>query len=357
MAAVEVILPDGIDDPARPSGGNRYDRRVCEGLTGLGWDVREHPVPGRWPEPGEADLAALARVVAAVPDRAVLLVDGLIGSAAAPVLVPQAGRVGLVVLVHMPFGEVAVPPQDERAVLAAAAAVITTSTWTAGLLRERYGLPPERVHVARPGVDRADPVPGADGGNRLLCVGAVAPHKGQDLLLAALRGLTDDAWHCTLIGALDVDRGFVGRVRRQIADARLGDRVVLTRPLTGARLEQEYRRAGLLVAPSRLEAYGMAVAEALALGVPVVATAVGGLPEALGETPHGRPGLLVPPDDPAALRAALAGWLHDPGLRSRLREAALARRESLEDWAVTTARVAAVLLAARPRPGVPAVSR
>ena len=51
MTEVHVIVPEGIDDPARPSGGNTYDRRVCRGLAALGWTVHEHAVPGAWPRP------------------------------------------------------------------------------------------------------------------------------------------------------------------------------------------------------------------------------------------------------------------------------------------------------------------
>ena len=82
MTGVHVILPEGIDDPARPSGGNTYDRRVCQGLAALGWAVHEHAVAGTWPRPGEAGHAALARAVRRIPDGAVVLLDGLIASAA-----------------------------------------------------------------------------------------------------------------------------------------------------------------------------------------------------------------------------------------------------------------------------------
>jgi glycosyltransferase involved in cell wall biosynthesis len=88
----------------------------------------------------------------------------------------------------------------------------------------------------------------------------------------------------------------------------------------------------------------MVVAEALARGIPVLASDVGGLPEALGRTPDGAlPGMLVPADDPAALSVALRRWLGDPELRRRLRDAALARRRTLTGWPATTRAVAAVL--------------
>jgi glycosyltransferase involved in cell wall biosynthesis len=102
--------------------------------------------------------------------------------------------------------------------------------------------------------------------------------------------------------------------------------------------------ADLLVLPSRGETYGMVVTEALARGVPVLATAAGGLPEALGRTPAGGvPGLLVPPDDSPALAGALRAWLGDPGLRHTLRAAARARRATLTPWSRTVATVGGVL--------------
>ena len=100
----------------------------------------------------------------------------------------------------------------------------------------------------------------------------------------------------------------------------------------------------MLVLPTRLESYGMVVTEALARGLPVVATCVGGVPEALGLLPDGRrPGLLVPPGDEVALGLALRRWLTDDALRAKLRAAAQVRRSSLAGWPSTTSRVARVL--------------
>ena len=105
MTTVHVVVPEGVDDPTRPSGGNAYDRRVCDGLARLGWTVHVHPVPGAWPRPDAAAFAALAGAVQAIPDGAVVLLDGLVASTAPDVLVPQASRLRLVALVHMPLGQ------------------------------------------------------------------------------------------------------------------------------------------------------------------------------------------------------------------------------------------------------------
>jgi glycosyltransferase involved in cell wall biosynthesis len=343
VTTVHVVLPDGVDDPSRPSGGNRYDRRICNELRALGWNVDELVVPGSWPRPGAADLDRLARAIAAVPDGALVLLDGLIASAATAVLVPESGRLRLVVLVHMPLGDVDVAADAECAVLAHASAVLTTSSWTRERLLDRYRLPPDRVQVARPGADLDEEAPGTSGGGRLLCVAAVVPHKGHDLLLEALRLIAAAPWNCTLVGALDRDPPFVDQLRRRAVESGILDRLSFAGPRVGEQLRREYQAADLLVLPSRLEAYGMVVTEALAVGVPVIATAVGGVAEALGRTADGPPGLLVPPDDPVALGEALGAWLGDADLRARLRRAARLRRQALDGWDVTARCVAAAL--------------
>lgn len=355
MTTVHFVVPDGIDDPKRPSGGNVYDRRVGDGLRALGWDVPEHGVGGSWPEPDARARAALEAVIAGLPDGAVVLVDGLLASTAPEVLVPAAGRLRLVVLVHMPLGDMRTPhagfgddardaDRRERAVLSAAASVITTSEWTRRRLIDRYELPPGRLHAARPGVDAADLTAGSAPGANLLCVAAVAPNKGHDVLLAALAKIADLPWRCTCVGSLDRDPGFVEMLRRQVRADGIHHRVHFAGPRTGRALATAYASADLLVLASHAETYGMVVVEALARGIPVVATTVGGLPEALGHATGGRqPGLLVPSGDAGALAAALRDWLGDADLRERLRRAARDRRDALTGWSTTARRLAAIL--------------
>jgi glycosyltransferase involved in cell wall biosynthesis len=353
VTTVDVVVPDGIDDPDRPSGGNAYDRHLCRGLTSIGWSVHEHAVAGGWPRPDAASLAVLDGVIRRIPNDAVVLLDGLVASTAPDVLVPHARRLRLVVLVHMPLGHR--PADDgagdarmrERAVLSVAAAVITTSAWTRRRLLELYGLSPDRVHVAEPGVDAADLATGTATGEALLCVAAVTFDKGHDVLLDALTTMTDLSWRCVCVGSLERDPAFVEALRRRTLDGGLGDRVCFAGPRTGAALDRTYAAADVMVLASRAETYGMVVIEALARGLPVVATDVGGLTEAVGrDTAATRTGLLVPPDDPAALGAALRAWLGDAELRRQLRHGACERRKSLSTWSTTTSVIARVLAGA-----------
>jgi glycosyltransferase involved in cell wall biosynthesis len=344
---VHVVVPEGFDDPGQPTGGNIYDRRVCAGLVAAGWEVLVATVAGAWPEPGAGARAELARIVSAIPNGETVLIDGLIASPAAGQLLPHSGRLRITVLLHMPLTAAGDTRHDasERAVLRAVAGVVVTSEWTRRHVLTRYELPGCRVHVARPGVDRvaaqAQPVRG-----NLICVGVLSHHKGQDLLVEALADLADRDWRCVLAGSIDRDPDFVDQLRTRIARLGYDRRVRLSGVLTGAELSQAYTTADLLVAPSRSETYGMTVTEALAHGVPVIASAVGGLPEAFGSDSGGAgPGQLIPPGDPAALAGALGTWLGDEGHRHRLRAAVRQRQPALRGWEQTTREIADALTA------------
>jgi glycosyltransferase involved in cell wall biosynthesis len=230
---------------------------------------------------------------------------------------------------------------EEAGLFRSVAAVVTTSVWTRDWLLAEYAVPAELVVVAVPGADRADVVAGTADGGSLLCVGAVTPGKGHDVLLDALAQV-DAGCRCTVVGSLVVDPAFAADVA-----VRADGRVDLVGPFDAQALDAAYHSADVLVLPSRAETYGMVVTEALARGLPVIAAEVGGVPEALGRGADGtRPGLLVPPDDPRALRDALWAWLEDHDLRRRLRRAARERRASLSRWTTTTAAVADVLAGA-----------
>ena len=346
---VHVVVPEGFDNPGQPTGGNIYDRRVCAGLAEAGWEVLVATVAAAWPVPGSGARADLARIVSAIPDGETVLIDGLIASPTAAQLLPHTGRIRMTVLLHMPLAAAvdthhdASAERSERAVLRAVAGVVVTSEWTRRQVLTRYPIPTCRVHVARPGVDRvaapARPVRG-----HLICVGVLGRHKGQDLLVEALADLADRDWHCVLAGSPDRHPNFVEQLQTRITRLGYDHRVRLSGVLTGAALSHAYTTADLLVAPSRSETYGMTVTEALAHGLPVIAAAVGGLPEALGSTADGTPpGQLIPPGDLAALAAALRDWLGDERHRHRLRAAARQRRSTLRGWEQTTQEIANAL--------------
>ncbi|GGX86295.1 glycosyl transferase [Streptomyces minutiscleroticus] len=352
LRSLHFVMPGGVDDPAAPSGGNTYDARICLDLPGFGWRVRRHTVAGSWPRPGAEGRAELARLLAGLPDDTVVLLDGIVACGVPEVVVPEARRLRLVVLVHLPLGdETGLDPAvaadldaRERQTLRAVSAVVATSDWAVRRLVSHHGLAPERVHVAPPGADIAPLASGTDGVSRLLCVATVSPRKGQHRLVEALATVTDLPWTCECVGGLTQDPEYVAWLRELIAEHGLQDRLRLVGPRSGAALAAAYASADLMVLASYAETYGMAVTEALARGIPVLATDVGGLPEAVGRAPDGGvPGILVPPEDPAALAAELRGWFGEADVRRRLKAAARGRRAALDGWAATARSLAGVL--------------
>jgi glycosyltransferase involved in cell wall biosynthesis len=369
---IHVVLPNDIDDPARPSGGNVYDRRICQGLVAAGWPVHEHPIAGAWPSPGAAARLRLHAALAGIETGAVVLLDGLVASPAPEILTEHAARLRLVVLVHLPLGYGAlgapgtpatvdgaagvggVPgagapgamdptaPAAERDALHAAAAVIATSEWTRLWLLDRYGLDPRRLHVVAPGVDPAPATMPRPDGTRLLCVAAVAPHKGQDLLVEALSRVAGQPWDCVCLGP--GEPAYIDELRCRAAEVGLATRITFTGAQPREAVARAYDSADLLVLASYGETYGMVVTEALARAVPVLVTRTGGVGEALGRTrDSGLPGLMVPVGDADALGAAVHRWLTCPDLRDRLRRRARERRETLAGWSVAATRLAKIL--------------
>jgi glycosyltransferase involved in cell wall biosynthesis len=338
------VLPADVDDVTVASGGNTYDRRMCE-LLGL----EKVMVAGRWPTPSTKARVALSQTLGEIPDGSVVLIDGLVACGVPEVVVPQARRLRLVVVLHLQLADETGLPAEraagldrrEREVLKASTAVVATSEWAARRAIAHHGLDPRRVRTAPPGTDPAPLAAGTESGNRLLCLASVTQRKGHDVLAEALANLSDLPWTCTCVGSLRRDPGHARRIQGMIDKLGLTQKMILAGPLTDEDLNQTFNRTDLLVLPSRRETFGMVVTEALVRGVPVLTTNVDALPYTLGRDTNKTPGLLVPPDDVPALTDALRRWLSDAELRDRLREAARARE--VEDWPTAAKRFAGVL--------------
>jgi glycosyltransferase involved in cell wall biosynthesis len=324
-------------DPGQRTGGYLYDRRLCEALHARGWAVEMLRLPDGFPEPGGAALEASGELLGRVPEHALLLVDGL-ALGAMPDLAARTGeRTRLVGLVHHPLAyETGIArelawqlAQSERAALAHAAHVIVTSTATRDTLIGDFGVPAERITVAMPGTDAA---PLARGSNEtravILAVGSVIPRKDFPTLVDTLSKLSALPWRLVIVGSLDRAPAEAARLRQAIERHHLQNRVVLEGELVGEALERAYDGADLLVSVSRYEGFGMALAEGLARGLPLVAVAGGAVGGWLPEDAA----LIVPPDDPDALEAALRAAVGDPTRREALRSGALAARDSLPTW-------------------------
>jgi glycosyltransferase involved in cell wall biosynthesis len=335
---IAFAIPGAIETR---TGGYAYDRRLIAGLLARGVAVRHLVWPGDLPAPSSADRVAAAQSLAAQPDGGIVIIDGLAYGAMPALATSEGGRLRLIALVHHPLAlETGAAPdlfESERAALRHARAVIATSAATAETLRADYGVPAARLVVAAPGTDPAPWAPRRGEPPHLLALGSVTPRKGHDVLVAALATLRHLPWRCTIAGSLDRAPDTARRLRAQIEAASLGDRVTLAGEVAEA--AALYAGADLFVLASRHEGFGMAYAEALAHGLPVIGTTAGAIPSVVPEAA----GALVPPEDVPALAAALRHLLTDAAAREAASAAARHAAAQLPRWDETVATVAALL--------------
>jgi glycosyltransferase involved in cell wall biosynthesis len=340
MAAVTFAVPGSLD---QPTGGYRYDRQVISGLRQRGCEVDVIDLGDGFPRPAPETVQAALPCLRRVPAGQPIVVDGLALGVLPEVAAALRATHRVIALVHHPLAlesgltlaEIAALRHSERAALAAVSRVVVTSPATRRILVTDYGVPAQIITVALPGTRSA-----AGGAVtrrpaitnqtiHLLAVGAVVPRKGHDVLIEALNQLADLDWQLVIAGDCKRDCATAMELAATIMRKRLGPRICLAGAVSEQQLEALYREADVFVLASRFEGYGMAYAEAIAHGLPVIGTRVG----AVADTVPAGAGILVPPDDVAALAAGLRAMIADAGLRRRCSDAAC--KAPLPGWEAT----------------------
>jgi len=320
-----------------PTGGYAYDRRMIHELEQIGWHVEVLNLGEGFPWPSDETRTRAEALLLAVPNGDTIVIDGLAFG-----VLPSAGlnlraNHPVIALVHHPLAlesglsaqQIVTLRDSERAALAAATRVVVTSGATARCLAADYGVPKEHIVVAPPGVDRAPTARGnVDGVIQVLSVGAVVPRKGYDVLVASLATLSELPWHLSIAGNLRADPGTAAALEKDIARFRLGARITLFGAVPQTRLAELYANADVFVLASRFEGYGIAYAEAIARGLPVIGTTAGAIPD----TVPADAGILVSPNDELALARALYRVIAEPGERAKLASRARKAASQLPDW-------------------------
>ena len=356
MPPVVLVVPGRLD---AHTGGSIYDRRIVEGLRQRGWFVDVLELDASFPYPTAASLEQADRALAAVRAGTIAIVDSLALGAMPDLIGREASRLRIVALVHLPLAATVGLDRDtatrfehaERRALRVAERVVVTGNATLPLIA-RYELAPDRVVVVEPGTDAA-PLARGSGGDRaaggpdagrarfleLLSVATIHRGKGHDMLLTALAAVPCRTWRLTCAGSLTRDPATADGVRAMVTTLGLDDRVSFVGDLDGPALAACYEGADVFVLATRQETYGMAVAEALACGLPVIATTTGAIPDLLGDGA----GLLVPVGDTPALIDALSRVLDDADLRGSLAGSARRVRHRLPTWDEASGDMAATL--------------
>jgi glycosyltransferase involved in cell wall biosynthesis len=334
VKAAAFVVPG---DLATPTGGYAYDRRIIAELRALGWQMQVLDIGGGFPCPTPAERIAAHRCLAELSNEGPIVIDGLAFGVLAEEAQALAPRHRLIALVHHPLalesglseGCSAALRESERAALACARHTITTSPSTAQLLVADYAVPPQRLSIVRPGTDRMAVAARAGGPVvELLAVGSVVPRKGYDVLVAALAKIADLSWRLIIAGDRERSLATAQQLDAEIARLGLAGRITFVGAVATQRLMQLYADADLFVLPSRFEGYGMAYAEAIAHGVPVVGAQAGAVPDTV---PAGA-GVLIPPDDVDALAVVLRRLVESPSEREHLAAGARAAATTFPSW-------------------------
>jgi glycosyltransferase involved in cell wall biosynthesis len=340
-----LIVPGSLETR---TGGYIYDRRIAEGLCARGWSLDVRELEGSFPRPTSAALTEAAHVLSRIPDGTIVLIDGLALGVMPVELERERARLRIVALVHLPLAHDPALDREtasrfeasERRALACVVMAVGTGAGTRSVLAN-YGVPPDRVVIIEPGTDPAPQALGSAGGPlHLLTVATLNRGKGHDVLFRALARVSQrHRWRLTCVGSLDRDPETVQQLRALLAREGLIDSVSLAGELGPEALERMYSAADIFVLPTLHETYGMAVAEALAHGLPVVSTATGAIPDLIGD----EAGLLIAPGDVDALTGALSLLMRDRGVRARLAQGARRAGGRLPSWDDASNRMAVVL--------------
>ncbi|PWS36869.1 glycosyl transferase family 1 [Falsiroseomonas bella] len=329
---IALLVPGPFDTI---SGGYIYDRRLVEGLRGLGHAVQVVELPGCHPLPDAAATEGARAALAAIPASTRIIVDGLGLPAFAPFAEELAAR-RAVGLIHHPTALEHGNPGEVRDALRAAeqalfprmARLVATSPLTARRLEPEFGVDPARIGVVEPGTDPAARSAGSRGGCAILSVGSLIPRKGHDVLMRALATLSDLDWRLTIAGGAR-DPVYAHGLSALAEELGIAQRVTFAGEVDGPALAALWQGTDLFALASHWEGYGMAVAEALARGVPVAVTAGG----ALAELVPVEAGVVSPPGDVVSLGKAMRRAIFDTALRAEMAEAAWQAGQRLPRWA------------------------
>ncbi len=324
-------------DLATPTGGYGYAREVIAALRARGWAVEVVDLGEGFPHVDVDQRAHARQRLVSAPKDVPIVVDGLALGVLPDEARATSRRHRLIGLVHHPLAletglssEVANALRvSETQALAATPRVITTDHSTAAVLAADYAVPPARMSVALPGTRRMSrPQTRREGPVRVLAVGAIVPRKGYDLLVRALAELRDLDWHLTIVGDRTRSAEAVAELDRFINRFGLSQQITCTGTVSSEQLDLLHQDTDLFVQTSWFEGYGMALADAIAYGLPVIATRTGAAPRIV--LPEA--GLWVPLGDQVALTQALRLLIGDAALRERYAAAARISARNLPTW-------------------------
>lgn len=331
---IRFIIPGNIDTP---TGGYRYDRAIIDEWRKFGLSVDLVSLPGDYPFASEADIQTALSIIEEADDADICVIDGLAGGCAPSLMQRCAKQMPVVALIHHPLAlenglakdQAMMLEKLEREGLGFAKSVVTTSPATSKTVHQLFNYPVNNISAILPGVQRGAPAAfRTQRPLRLLSVGSITERKGHDVLLRALGTVHDLSWTLDIVGLQHLSPEIFSDLQKIAQQNAIVDRVTFHDAVDAQALEKLYHGADIFALASRYEGYGMAYAEAIVRGLPVIATTAGAIPDTVPEST----GLLVPPDDIDALAVALRLILSDDDLRRDKHKGALKAEPDFPTW-------------------------
>ncbi len=341
-------------DLATPTGGYAYDRRIIDGLTQLGWQVELLSLGSNFPYPGQETIASARQLLLHLKPGIPIVMDGLALGVLPEIVAELAMSHDVIALIHHPLAFETGISADQAAVFKASEAlalsyvkrVVVNSPSTAKQVSQFLGVQSDKIEVILPGTDRQaiekrskEASKQSNGKLQLLSVGSVIHRKGFDILLEALYPLIALPWTLSIAGDITRDDVAYKQLQKDIVRFGFQDRIHVLGAVTEEHLENLYRQADIFVLASRFEGFGMAYAEAIARGIPVIGTNAG----AIADTVPATAGLLVPPDDVQSLTIALRKMIQDEEYRLTLSQGASEVAALQTTWEDSSKRFSEVL--------------
>jgi len=318
-------------DYERRTGGWIYNNKLVERLQKAGCEVKQLKLPAFFGAPDDVNEANFETALKSLPPGSLLMADNLYLMRFARRLKRRGLRI--VSIFHHPISEERSTGGEsesalEQQALSEAGLVICTSNLTARHIFTLERIDERKIVVAVPGVDTCEPSPDhVEGVWRFLSVGAVVPRKRYEFIIEALADLPDSNWQWTVTGNLTRYPPYVSELKGVVRRRGLDRNIAFAGEVEDPDLERQWRDAHVFLMSSTHEGYGMAVAEALAHGLPTITTMAGAVADWAADAV-----ILVRSDDPAEMTMRIAALRNDRANYLAARSRALSFGKTLPTW-------------------------
>ena len=331
---LHLLVPGDINTL---TGGYIYNKRMVNGLLEMGHNIKVYSIAVDFPFPSPESRQQFVNIINAIPKDETIIIDSLAFGAIPELLRKIKLNHPIIALIHMPlsvrneFTDVQNKRLSilEKKAFTYADLIVVTSAFTMNLLKE-LGVDPLKIVVVLPGVEvLSHKNKYALFPYKLITVSNFTRNKGHLLLVDALNEIKYLNWTLDCYGNTDFDPEYVDTISRLIDFNNLTDKIFIHGPITGNELSKAYVNSDLLIHPSEFETYGMVLTEAMAHGVPVIASAGG----AIAQTVPASIGAFFKVNDSKSLQQTIKELLLDSNKYQNLCKEASNYINQAQSWA------------------------